>query len=501
MHYVRAQCEGADKALGMALSLTWILAPNVHGLYFKDLKQTLKKEQCDQALMITANVPSAKKIIVHGPDSGMGGIPSQFPVHEDTQFQQILSDSLEFFNIDENDVNSYFLTDTKTGLIHLPSCYVRDFYFFHRSFYPQLTLVKLDQEEAHLRMRQTAFAQRFIEVGKVLLTHNILKYSPQHVYTVKNWLHMLKDGGLDLRQTAIRQIAQRIFFLHDELTHLPSFPRKSLETCFGMYHGEMGEQLKAMEAVHKFTWAKRTGYASEPMPLEDDGDAAPVLLFQLMSDMFEKMENAFMFADLHLFINVVNGIMIMHCEDLLILRRCAATYIAMSIHFNSLFASQGFFLIMPTLLRCYSQRQTNRVFCSVVEFLCRQFYTLHRKPFLLQMCGSIANIIDNNNNDFEINPMRVKAKYWFALLKNMENMSDDNDQFDILGLVPYDKPLKALDLCYRDDPNTFCLLTDAIASCICVCAFAPESKRSHHMLHLSGAGWARSSIYLYSNGA
>ena len=32
-----------------------------------------------------------------------------------------------------------------------------------------------------------------------------------------------------------------------------------------------------------------------------------VLLSQLMSDMFEKMENAFMFADLHLFINVVNG--------------------------------------------------------------------------------------------------------------------------------------------------------------------------------------------------
>ncbi|KAK6755856.1 hypothetical protein RB195_014320 [Necator americanus] len=351
----------------------------------------------------------------------------------------VAHDSLEFFNIDENDVHCYFLTDTKTGLIHLPSCYVRDFYFFHRSFYPQLTLVKLELEDAHLRMRQTAFAQRFIEVGKVLLTHNILKYSPQHV------------------------IAQRIFFLHDELTHLPSFPRKSLETCFGMYYGEMGEQLKAMEALHKFTWAK------------------------LMSDMFEKMENAFMFADLHLFINVINGIMIMHCEDLLILRRCAATYIAMCIHFNSLFASQGFFLIMPTLLRCYSQRQTNRVFCSVVEFLCRQFYTLHRKPFLLQMCGSIANIIDNNNNDFEINPMRVKAKYWFVLLKNMENMSDDSDQFDILGLVPYDKPLKALDLCYRDDPNAFCLLTDAVASCICVCAFAPESKRSHHMLLVMAA--------------
>ncbi|CAB3399025.1 unnamed protein product [Caenorhabditis bovis] len=433
MHYVRAQCEGSERAIGMALSLCWLLSPNIHGLYFKDLKQTLKKEQCDQALMITANVPSAKKIIVHGLDSGSGGIPSQFPVHEDTQFQQILNDSLEFFNIEEDDMNNYYLTDTKTNTIHLPFSYVRDYYFFHRSFYPQLTLVKLDPEEAHRRMRETAFNQRFIEAGKVLLTHNILKYSPQNV------------------------IAQRVFFLHDEFTHLPSFPRKSLETCFGMFHGPMGEQLKAMEAVHKFVWAK------------------------LMSDMFEKMENAFMFADLHLFINVINGIMIMHCEDVLILRRCAATYISISIHFSTLFASQGFFLIMPTLLRCYSQRQTNRVFCSVVEFLCRQFYTLHRKPFLLQMCGAIANIIDNNNNDFEINPMRVKAKYWFNLVKKMEDVSED-DQLDILGLVPYEKPLKALDLCYRDDPNTFCVLTDAMASCICVCAFAPESKRSHHML-------------------
>lgn len=39
-----------------------------------------------------------------------------------------------------------------------------------------------------------------------------------------------------------------------------------------------------------------------------------------MSDMFERMENAFMFADLHLFINVINGIIITHCEDVLILR-------------------------------------------------------------------------------------------------------------------------------------------------------------------------------------
>lgn len=33
---------------------------------FKDLKQILRKEQCDASILLTANVPSTKKIIVHG---------------------------------------------------------------------------------------------------------------------------------------------------------------------------------------------------------------------------------------------------------------------------------------------------------------------------------------------------------------------------------------------------------------------------------------------------
>ena len=55
---------GSDRSLALALSVCWLIAPYVHGLYFKDLKQTLKKEQCDQAIMITANLPSAKKVFL-----------------------------------------------------------------------------------------------------------------------------------------------------------------------------------------------------------------------------------------------------------------------------------------------------------------------------------------------------------------------------------------------------------------------------------------------------
>ena len=42
--------------------------------------------QVDASILITANVPSAKKIIVHGPtEPDDGAIPSQFPISEDIQ--------------------------------------------------------------------------------------------------------------------------------------------------------------------------------------------------------------------------------------------------------------------------------------------------------------------------------------------------------------------------------------------------------------------------------
>jgi len=46
------------------------------------------------------------------PDAG--GIPSQFPVQEDTQFCQILRESLDFFGIEESRHKEFFLVDHKT---------------------------------------------------------------------------------------------------------------------------------------------------------------------------------------------------------------------------------------------------------------------------------------------------------------------------------------------------------------------------------------------------
>lgn len=82
------------------------------------------------------------------------------------------------------------------------------------------------------------------------------------------------------------------------------------------------------------------------------------------------------------------------------------------------------------------------------------------------MFGAVADLLDQCENDLEANPVRIKAKYLFALLLAMERMLEPVDQLDILSMLPYPKPLHALDLCYRDEPNTFTILTDAMASCV-----------------------------------
>lgn len=165
MHHVRTPSEDSQEIIASVISVIWIVVPNVYGLFLKDLKQVLRKEQCDSALLITANVPSAKKIVVHGPDPG--SIPSQFPIHEDTQFSQILTDSLDFFGIDESKHNEYFLVDARTNQIHNLNAFVRDFYFFKRTQYSQISLVHMSPSEAYNKFQKQAFTLQFTELGKV----------------------------------------------------------------------------------------------------------------------------------------------------------------------------------------------------------------------------------------------------------------------------------------------------------------------------------------------
>ena len=56
MFYVRSPAEGGIEAIGEALSILWQTVPSVRGVFFKDLKQTLRKEQCDVSTNVKQHV-------------------------------------------------------------------------------------------------------------------------------------------------------------------------------------------------------------------------------------------------------------------------------------------------------------------------------------------------------------------------------------------------------------------------------------------------------------
>lgn len=53
---------------------------------------------------------------------------------------------------------------------------------------------------------------------------------------------------------------------------------------------------------------------------------------------------------------------------------------------------------MPTLLQMYSNHQTNKLVTTTVEYAVKQFYLMNRKPFILQMFGSVSAILDTDEN-------------------------------------------------------------------------------------------------------
>ncbi|CAG9815242.1 unnamed protein product [Phaedon cochleariae] len=432
MFYVRSPHEGGQQLIGAALSLLWMVVHSVHGIMFKDLKQILRKEQCDASILLTANVPSAKKIIVHGPqDPNDCGIPSQFPVQEDTQFCQILREALDFFGIDESKQKEFFLVDYKTHQIRNSASYVRDYYFFKRSQYPQLELVHMKPEVAFNALQKQELVHKFVEIGKVLLTWAILK-------------------NVDM-------VVQRVVFLHEELMKLPSFPRKALESDLDLYKsGPLGKELLGLDVLHKFMWVR------------------------LIARMFEAMAGNFAYSgDIHLFVNVLNGALVLHSEDACILRYVMATYINAAFHFKNIFSTNGYLLIMPTLLKIYSNHQANKLITTTIEYAVKQFYMMNRKPFILQMFGSVSAMLDTDEEGTYGDAHKIQSSCLFNLLLSLETPSPD--PLNIAELVKEDKPLKAIDFCYHDE-NEMVTILDCISMCVMVVSYSSESIRGYQML-------------------
>lgn len=237
------------------------------------------------------------------------------------------------------------------------------------------------------------------------------------------------------------------------------------------------QELLGLDVMHKFMWVK------------------------LIARMFEAMAGNFAYSgDIHLFLNVLNGALILHSEDSCILRYVIATYINAAHNFKNIFSTNGYLLIMPTLLQLYSTHQTNKLVTTTVEYAVKQFYLMNRKPFILQMFGSVSTILDTDETSIHgeahkvyctvvqyghyvrltfKNCSKVPSACLFNLLLSLETPSPDPLHID--ELVKEEKPLKAIDFCYHDE-NEMVTVLDCISLCVMVIAYAPDSVRGQQML-------------------
>ncbi|XP_033107470.1 protein unc-80 homolog, partial [Anneissia japonica] len=472
MYTCRTPHSGASEAIANALSIIWRIIPYVVGVSFKDLKQTLKKEQCDPTVLVSANVPYAKKVIIHGPIES--DIPTQLPVNErqrrrfrkvfkwrlkpsceamtsnqDMQFQQILEDCFEFYHISPDQQACHFLIDKKTNQMLAMRSYVRDFYMYKRMQSPELKLQYFSRQSGIQQLQRQAFTNKLAEIGRVCFTLSTLQH------------------------TNPNQMPVHISFLHGELIRLPSFPRKTLDAEFDLYRSPaLGKELFGLDVIHKLQWVK------------------------LISTMFNNMSADFQWGgDIQLFINVINGALLLHCEDMAILRVCLATYINIARHFKQIFATKGYHLLLPTLFRAHSLYYTSSVTRCAIEYTCKQFYKLHMKPFILQMFGSAAPllVVEKGNSQTQMMPVqpgKVSARCLFKLLLSLEGHCEEplDGILDIMELVNGEKPLKTLDFIYsgNEQSNEFSIL-EAIRLCVVVVAYSPETSRSAQMLSVLDA--------------
>ncbi|CAG0911289.1 unnamed protein product, partial [Cyprideis torosa] len=88
---------------------------------------------------------------------------------------QIYQESIDFFGVPGKESDNYYLVDKKSGQIQDPAYYVRDFYFFKRSQYPQLQLQQMKPSDAYQALQRRALHQKSIEVGQVLMALSVLK--------------------------------------------------------------------------------------------------------------------------------------------------------------------------------------------------------------------------------------------------------------------------------------------------------------------------------------
>ena len=94
-----------------------------------------------------------------------------------------------------------------------------------------------------------------------------------------------------------------------------------------------------------------------------------------------------------LFLNVINGALLLHSEDSNILKFCLASLLMAATKFGSIFKKDGYLMIVPTLIQVYALHIRNRLITEALKFTWAHFFLLDGYVFYLQVTAATATLV------------------------------------------------------------------------------------------------------------
>jgi hypothetical protein len=340
MYYTsgKGQEEGdSQEILLTVLSVMWQVVPSVKGLMLKTLKDCLKREQCDVAVLINARQSAAKELIISFDDQPIRTIKAS---EGNWTFKNVLEKTTRDLRTSLPQ-GQFFLEDCRTSSAMVDGHYVGDHYFHRRDKDRRdkgstchLRLVPVNSViEVEERKQRFALVHSLSELCRVLHASSLITCS------------LSADPGLIRKGMNSHELLRdHLDIVYGDLSRQWSFPRKALDSNFELYSGISGRELYGIDLLHKQVWV------------------------EFIWKMFKHMPDSFPWGkEAAHFLNVINGTILLHCEDQSMLRLCLSTLLGSIKKFSLLFPREGYAHIIPTLLRVYAAHSTYNFVVQSIE--------------------------------------------------------------------------------------------------------------------------------------
>ena len=97
-----------------------------------------------------------------------------------------------------------------------------------------------------------------------------------------------------------------------------------------------------------------------------------------------------------MFLTVLNGSLLLQSEDHIVLRNTLAALLTAAAKFESVFRTNGYQMIVPSLVQAYAIHIRNKMVTDAIKLVWIKFYWQNKNIFLLQAISSIANLFESD---------------------------------------------------------------------------------------------------------